>query len=328
MEANISRKISVLSLIMVTGVAMYHSDLRYLTDYATVLSMVIMPYFFTITGYFAIKGITKENQYKRIGKRVKTLLVPYILWNLIQLVYYMISTGFSYRLSVKQALVSFFFSPINIPSWYLFSVFVIILFLPVFRFFFSSKVKAVIGLILAFVLAFSAHIWFAEYILKLGTAGGFIIKTIQYMPAFYIGGFATIFDERFLKVSPKRAIITVPIAIVMLFLLCYSFGRWEEVFILITNIYPIVYWQMHPECIFNNKKVILFLTDPTLFLCMSHIMVGEIVERIFRLPDNIRFELIVLPVSYILIYAVYYICRKYIPWFIGPLTGGRAIKKS
>lgn len=327
MDGKISNKISFLSLIMIVGVIMYHSDLRYLSEYATILSMVIMPYFFAVSGFFAVRGLTRANCFERIKKRVKTLLIPYILWNLVQVIYYLIGSGFSYRLSFKEAVNSLLFSPMCIPSWYLFSLFIIILFLPLYSFFFTSKTKGTIGLVLSFIIAFAAYSWFVDDLVKLGTAGGFIVKTIQYSPAFTLGAYATLFDEKTLSVSTKRALITIPVAVCALLGLCLSFGKSNEIFIFITNIYPLIFWEMHPESLFTNKKVTQKLTDPCMFLCMSHIMMCEIVKRIGCFPNNIRFELIVLPVAVVITYALYYILQRYLPWVIGPLTGGRAVKK-
>ena len=101
MDGKISNKISFLSLIMIVGVIMYHSDLRYLSDYATILSMVIMPYFFAVSGFFAVRGLTRTNCFERIKKRVKTLLIPYILWNLVQVIYYLIVSNNYNRVGAK-----------------------------------------------------------------------------------------------------------------------------------------------------------------------------------------------------------------------------------
>lgn len=328
MDQKISNKISFLSLIMICGVVMYHSDLRYLSNYATILSMVIMPYFFAVSGYFAVRGLTKENQFARIKKRIGTLLIPYLLWNVVQCIYYLIASGFTYRISIMEAVNSLLFSPMCIPSWYLFSLFIIVLFLPVYRFFFSSKKRGTIGLILSFAVAIGVYVGLAGILVnRFGMAGGFIVKTIQYSPSFTLGAYATLFDEKSLSVSWKRAGITAVVAVLALVGLCLSFEKVDPIFIFITNIYPLIFWEMHPESLFTNKKVILMLTDPCMFLCMAHIMMCDTVKRVLGFPNNIRYEVIVIPVAVIILYILYYFMVRFAPWIVGPLTGGRAVKK-
>ena len=51
------------------------------------INIVAVPVFFIISGYFFFyqtKAFGKEAYSKKLRKRIKTLLIPYLLWNLLR----------------------------------------------------------------------------------------------------------------------------------------------------------------------------------------------------------------------------------------------------
>jgi len=53
-----------------------------------VLPTIGVPLFFLISGYFfSIGGLTKDSYKRRLRKRAKTLLIPYLLWNIVAVFY-------------------------------------------------------------------------------------------------------------------------------------------------------------------------------------------------------------------------------------------------
>lgn len=86
------------------------------------LVKVVVPAFFVMSGYlfFAnVEKFTKEVYWQKIKRRIKTLLIPYIIWNLL--------------MAVKQNSleVNSFWTPVNMPLWFLRDLIIVSLLTPI-----------------------------------------------------------------------------------------------------------------------------------------------------------------------------------------------------
>ncbi len=337
MNKHISNKISFISLIIVLGITIYHSNLLYAVPFYIMLSMVYMPWFFMISGYFAAKGFDKTTRWKRLYKRIFTLIIPYVLWNLIHLPFGYIMSGFSYTsFNLKKYLLGFFFSPGCIPTWYLFAVFVMVVFFFLIKPLFMGKKKMGILLGLSFVLTFALFAWFPNTLVRINYAGGFLYKTVQYLPSFMFGAFAAELKDEAIQVKSKKWILFAILAAADLALICIVPPETEGMKfagLILTglafgvNIFNPLLWLAIPEDIFNGGKIAQIITEPSLFLCMSHIMLIEVWTKIFGFPDRMRYQLIIVPSAIITSVALFYIMKKFTPHVLNLLTGGRAVKK-
>ena len=78
--------------------------------------------FFLISGYlfFAnVEKFTKEVYLQKIRRRIKTLLIPYIIWNLLMVI------------KLKDFYLSFFWKPANLPLWFLRDLMIVTLLTPI-----------------------------------------------------------------------------------------------------------------------------------------------------------------------------------------------------
>ena len=81
-----------------------------------------MPTFFVMSGFlfFAnVEQFNKEIYWQKIGRRVKTLLIPYIVWNLLMAV------------KLKTFNLSIFWEPANMPLWFLRDLIIVSLLTPI-----------------------------------------------------------------------------------------------------------------------------------------------------------------------------------------------------
>ena len=81
-----------------------------------------MPMFFVMSGYlfFAnVEQFNKEIFSQKIRRRIKTLLIPYIIWNLLMAV------------KLKTINLSFFWTPANMPLWFLRDLMIVSLLSPI-----------------------------------------------------------------------------------------------------------------------------------------------------------------------------------------------------
>lgn len=97
-----SEKISVLNLAMIFLVLVIHGYYLEASDYPFAmalqkftgtngLSRVAVPLFFLISGMLFFNGITQVKQsFTKQKKRIRTLLIPYILWNIIFVLWYVV----------------------------------------------------------------------------------------------------------------------------------------------------------------------------------------------------------------------------------------------
>ena len=150
-----------------------------------VLCHVAIPSFFIISGYLFFRGTTEWNcevYTSKLRSRVKTLLIPYLIWNLIYLIYIKSSSNpFDYvapfvsNMSVGDYFASFWnliigetgmtnwlgqptpnHYPINFPLWYVRDLMVLVVLSPLIRLFVKHTRKW--GLLML-ALCYVSSIW-------------------------------------------------------------------------------------------------------------------------------------------------------------------------
>lgn len=86
------------------------------------LVKVAMPTFFVMSGYLFFTNVETFNKniyWQKIGRRVKTLLIPYIIWNLLMAV------------KLKTFNLSIFITPANMPLWFLRDLMIVTILTPI-----------------------------------------------------------------------------------------------------------------------------------------------------------------------------------------------------
>ena len=86
------------------------------------LVKVAMPTFFVMSGYLFFANVEKFNQnvYRlKIWRRIKTLLIPYIIWNFLM------------AAKLKMFSLSIFWTPANMPLWFLRDLMIVSLLTPI-----------------------------------------------------------------------------------------------------------------------------------------------------------------------------------------------------
>lgn len=86
------------------------------------LVKVAVPVFFVISGYLFFANVEKFTYviyFQKIRRRIKTLLIPYIIWNLLMVI------------KLKSFYLSFFWKPANLPLWFLRDLMIVTLLTPI-----------------------------------------------------------------------------------------------------------------------------------------------------------------------------------------------------
>ncbi|MFD2966837.1 acyltransferase family protein [Sphingobacterium bambusae] len=135
------------------------------------IGQLAVPFFFVFSGYFFFlksKSWSFSTYTDQLGKRVKTLLIPYIFWNVIivaiivtlQVSYTFLGLGINanYRvLQINTVFDLFWGLPINIPLWYIRDLMVMVVLSPLFYYFFNTtKYVGLLVLVLFYLSAFES----------------------------------------------------------------------------------------------------------------------------------------------------------------------------
>ena len=84
-----------------------------------------MSYFFTATGFLFFLGLSWEKIPSKIRKRVKTLLIPYVAWEIIATCYYA-AIGRIYSFNAWVSTVFLFNAwPPDGALWYVYAIFLL-----------------------------------------------------------------------------------------------------------------------------------------------------------------------------------------------------------
>lgn len=141
MNQNISRAISFLRFPLTLLVVLIHVPrIDYGPEYYNIISTflsctvseIAVPMFFAISGYlfFLSESTTVKKYIDKLRKRIFSLLIPYLLWNLFALVVLVLPHYNSYDFTLGNVLVSFWSchgsfihstssNPIDFPLWYI-----------------------------------------------------------------------------------------------------------------------------------------------------------------------------------------------------------------
>lgn len=117
-----SRKVTIVSFVMAVFVIYIHADnLKYygitandhtvaniiVNLFGEVIGGIAVPFFFMISGYWLFRFDVTDSSavlvlFKKIKKKVKTLVVPYLLWNTFGMLFYMVITRMPLALSMMN----------------------------------------------------------------------------------------------------------------------------------------------------------------------------------------------------------------------------------
>lgn len=157
MNRYISDKLTVLSTVLIIMVVYVHSSYseaeqytvaKIIQDYTSRLCGIANCLFFCISGYLFARDITSYKDILiKIKKRVRTLLIPYVLWNIIFVLWYIVLesipgvNGFCngsgtldkyVSQSIIESMNDLFVSPAAFQLWFLRDLLIMMIFTPVF----------------------------------------------------------------------------------------------------------------------------------------------------------------------------------------------------
>lgn len=207
---NISNKISAVSLILMIMVIYLHSynihTIKKFDDPIYNLSnflqnllsqgvfRIAVPMFFIISGFLFFRNYKDISDYiSKIKNRIKSILIPFIFWNLIViLIYYIFQLFLLKSFSFNSILIkdlgfwgilnSIFVNPYNYPLWFLRDLMFVILLSPIIHIFILKIPKKFISLLLL--------LWFID----IGGGANFYFFKSEVILFFSIGCYLSIYN--------------------------------------------------------------------------------------------------------------------------------------
>lgn len=186
-DAYSSQKIKILSFWMIVMVVYVHSyylesETRAIPNFVQtvvgVITSVAVPLFYTISGFLFFNGITSTKQcFPKIGKRTRTLLVPYLIWNIFFVLWYVVLSYIpyvsqyinsdilsNYNSSLFNALYNLFIKPAGFHLWFLRDLILFILVTP-FLYVFIKKTKWIPFVIILLATGGMTRCWLSSFTL-------------------------------------------------------------------------------------------------------------------------------------------------------------------
>jgi len=281
-----------------------------------IIGCIGVPLFYFISGYlfFQGEGFTKKIYKEKIIRRVKTLLIPYLCWNLIAYFLYAFVIG---SIRYDQFLQSFWVipqnvghSPANGPLWFLRTLIILSLISPICYLINSNKILSYLSPLMLLAWLFNIPG------VQSGTVIGFIF--------FNIGSWLAITKADLKLTVPKTiyafySIALVYSAAVICELLFFRFILWHKLTILLGFILIYTLPTLKTSCKLCSLSAASFL-----MYCLHDLLFSilQFADKQHIIQGGYWYVLIVGIDAVICIY-LYGILKKWSPNFCILLTGNR-----
>lgn len=296
------------------------------------LAAMANSYFFMISGYHFYYGISKEKIKGKLHRRIKTLVLPYLIAVCLSIIYYfMISIipGLMERLGMPliswspQLIVCQVFNPtFDYPLWFANYLIVFSFFSPVLYWIYNKRRLSYIVL----VLLISTNIFS-------------LVNNSYYnwLSVYYIGGFIGFNTKEFTnglsvsKINKPRWLVYVvlfAITIIMVFEEVFNFSDFASRAYMYIS--PFVIWEIVERKIQRENKIIKirWWMSITFFVYSYHVFILPVITKIIKmiLPNNPITAILNFVVSPLLTYSILIVIAKILklkPMLWKLINGGR-----
>lgn len=258
---------------------------------SSILARVSVPLFFLFSGFlfFYKTSFNRRVYFQKIRKRGKTLLIPYLLWNLIAIVLTialhcilpsMVTEGSESYHTISDYLLSFWDfkpfhhgTPMNDPLWFIRDLMVVMLVSPlVFYLFKHCKLSILIVL---------GILWFMNW---WPTVPGFSISAFFFFSA---GAYFAIHKKNFVEIFKPHLSLALVMYITTAVLQFLFRGGWVSSYLSKMNILFGIIMVISLTSLMIEKrkwKVNLFLTEASFFIYVYHgLIIYRLTSRAFMI---------------------------------------------
>ena len=254
---------------------------------------IAVPVFFLIAGISLFRNYKSSMYTQKIRSRIKTLLIPYLIWNTIGLLFCILCTYTPlanyiasrelFEPTLPNILSGIFLYKYNYPFWFLFELIIFVIFTPLFDFLTSRKslsyitfifllllpvfIESFLGLNLYFIVFYYLGCYIGRYHLSTVTKPS--NKKIS-----IISGFILIILS-IIKILPLYNVVNLPTIISQLLLISMTISAWcfSDLFIhknkspkLTKESFPV--YALHAYILAVIIKIIYLITPHTSYMLL------------------------------------------------------------
>lgn len=285
--------------------------------------------FFFISGYlfFDFGSLTKERYIEKIKRRIFSLLIPYIIWNVL---YYVIHAIYAYDSFSSVSFLSFvrslFFSemPPDYPLWFIRELMTCVILVPL-----------LYQLMLKYPIILQSALFISICLISTLSNSIYLLRISESILFFSLGGILRLKSISLKKITHGKGRLSFVLFIIfnILYWICcdYNFTgafifKLISVFLLLCCIINLAY-----RLVEKGLQANVFLTSSTFFIFASHAFINNIwcsiSLKIFNPTSDFQWVIISL-IGYILLVmlllAIYKIMATLLPYPTMILTGKRS----
>lgn len=319
-----SRKISFFMLIFILVVVLFHSEFRYYYPIIEDLTAVSTSYFFSVSAFFFYRELKFKTFEICLKKRVITLLIPYLLWNIIYMIFYL---GI-YNYTVPSIISGFTVSPFCVPSWYLMTLFIFLLLTPIIKRAFEYKYTTAIILIMGVAISYLGYIKFQEELAMVSFIGPYLVRMTEYLTSYLVGGVIGTYFSVNTSVKRNGFIFGIISSCMILYLIQCEIPvglRW-----ILWVLFPLALWESVPEDVFKSLGFLRYFTEPAFFMNMSHcylLFISGIIMSKINFVGGKYLAAAKVIIALLVAYILYYLFKLLIPNMLSYLMGKRTGRK-
>lgn len=290
------------------------------------IGILAMSYFFTVTGFLLFSGLSYGKISSKIKKRVKTLLIPYLVWELIATCYY-VALGRAYSIGTWLSTVFLFNTwPPDGALWYVYSIFILAccscILLPL-----LSNTK--IGAAAVFACFFACYFFCntSNPTISSIVSYGYLGNVLTYLPAYFLGAYMGLHFEN------KTNMVTLCVSLLLTgFILSACMG--DSIIFVLARCLPSLAMLLFSLPVIKGESVVYKVTFLVYALHQPLLSTlgGVVRNGVSCMPSmvlaNITFRLVYCLVIFGVAIALYYLLKRMnAPFVTSLLTGGRAERK-
>lgn len=329
MNLKVSNKISYLYFILSLMIMILHiydlndfgtSNHIYIAidKYIRIICNMAVGTFFFISAILFYRNINEKKYKDVLKKKTISLLIPYLLWNVIYMPFKIIKAIYIEKdvlnLNFLDIIYNILMSKWNPVLWFIRVLFVLILIYPIIKFLIKRKFFCPIIICLIYIIA---NI--------IGPTKNYS-ETYYWLPTYMLGAYLVYWKKQFVfKKEFYKKYLYILVFILFVVLIISSYYS-EYVLYLARMISPIIIWILG-DIFLVEKKPYWWMKQTFYYFCV-HLAFAEIIRKLYILivgvsPVTIIFSFIILPIIlYFVVILSAYMLRLIKPvWYI--LNGGR-----
>lgn len=294
-----------------------------------VLGGTAVPFFFMMSAYWLFRfdvfcDNAKEKLMFKLMRKVKTILVPYLLWNIFGMLFYMLITripfaanmmnhGESIDITIPNIVGGIFLHKYYFTFWYLQDLIFLMLISPILLWILRDRRKITILI----TIIFAVNLFHIDFLIFKGTS----------LFYFIIGAYIAVYKRDFFESKSNNALVYLVLYIGTGILRCFDLPVISQISLLAT---PILAWKGIDAIVVEevyDKKVSWFETQ-SFFVYAVHVIPVTVVGHILAKMES---GLVWATISYLIapwltlggIYVIALITHKRMPRFYNVICGER-----